>query len=166
MEILKKYGPDILAINKFVGQLDPAIKAEAFKLLAALQFGELTAQKPIRIAGADSAPAVKKSPLLEDRELSPQELLQQVIADSIFEKAVLFGYWLEMFRGEKSFSGGKLKEVFEMAREPVPSNPSDVVAKLERSGKLMRAEKMAGTQYYRLTRTAIGEIEDQLKIQN
>src|SRR6266513_1448344 len=150
MNAIDKYGPDILALNKFVAPLDPAVKAEAFKFLLARQFKESEADDK-QASGMVVATAAKHSQPQHERELSPQELLRHAGASTTFDKAVLFGYWLEMHQGQKSFSGGKLKEVFEAAREPAPANPSDVVAKLERSGRFMRAEKIGGTQYYRLT---------------
>jgi hypothetical protein len=159
MKTIDEYGSDIQALNKFVSQLDPAVKAEAFKFLLARHFGHSESADGL----AEDATAAKLLPSQPDRELSPQELLRHVGASSTFDKAVLFGYWLEMHQGQKSFSGSKLKEVFEAARETPPANPSDVVAKLERSGRFMRAEKIGGTQYYRLTRTAIEEIESKLK---
>jgi hypothetical protein len=162
MKIVEEYGPDIQALNKFVSQLDPAVKAEAFKFLLARQFSRPETIDE-HVGSAAAATTAKQSQASHDRNLSPQELLRNIGADSAFDKAVVFGYWLEMHQGQKSFSGGKLKEVFEAAREAPPANPSDVVAKLERSGRFMRAEKIGGTQYYRLTRTAVEEIESKLK---
>jgi hypothetical protein len=159
MNTIEEYGSEIQPFNKFVSQLDPAVRAEAFKFLLARRFGQSeVSDEPVRAIVA-MTPATTQ----HDRELSPQELLRQVGAASLFDKAVLFGFWLEMHQGQKSFSGGKLKEVFEAARETPPANPSDVVAKLERAGKFMRAEKIGGTQYYRLTRTAVEEIASKLK---
>jgi len=160
MNAIEKYGPDIQALSKFVGLLDPAIKAEAFRFLLERHFVEM---EPHKHADGLAAGTIGRQPQPQhDRELSPQELLRQVGASTTFDKAVLFGFWLEMHQGLKSFSGGKLKEVFEAARETPPANPSDVVAKLERSGRFMRAERIGGTQYYRLTRTAIEEIESKI----
>ena len=145
MDTIEKYGPDIQILNKFVASLDPAIKADAFKFLLARHFEEARTDEKHTSVGIPATPGQQSLPE-HDRGLSPQELLRQVGASSAFEKAVLFGFWLEMHQGEKSFSGGKLKEVFEAARETPPANPSDVVAKLERSGKFMRAEKIGGTR--------------------
>ena len=162
MNAIEKYGPEIQALNKFVTPLDPAVKGEAFRFLLARQFGESDAHDR-HVNGLVAATAREHSQLQHGREFSPQELIRTVGASTTFEKAVLFGFWLEMHQGHKSFSGSKLKEVFEAARETPPANPSDVVAKLERSGRFMRADKIGGTQYYRLTRTAVEEIESKLK---
>jgi hypothetical protein len=161
MDAIEKYGPGIQAASRFVAQLDPAVRTEAFKFLLAHQFNK-PVQPSERESGVPALPASRERQL-PDRTLAPQELLRRAGASTTFEKSILFGYWLEMHQGENSFSGGKLKEVFEAAREQVPANPSDVVAKLERAGKLMRAEKVGGAQHYRLTRTAIEEIESKLK---
>jgi hypothetical protein len=161
MKAVEEYGPEIQTLNKFVSQLDPAVRAEAFKFLLAREFSD---GETIDEFGGSAVAAInpKQAKASDDRSLSPQELLRKVGAGSSFDKAVVFGYWLEMHQGQKSFSGGNLKEVFEAARETPPANPSDVVAKLERSGRFMRAEKIGGTQYYRLTRTALEEIGSRL----
>jgi hypothetical protein len=158
MKTIDFYGPEIHALNKFVSQLDSAVRAEAFKFLLARHFGESEMSSGVVKAVVRAKPQEQY-----DRELSPQELLRQVGATSLFDKAVLFGFWLEMHQGQKSFSGGKLKDVFVAARETPPANPSDVVAKLERSGRFMRAEKVGGSQHYKLTRTALEEIQSKLK---
>jgi hypothetical protein len=75
------------------------------------------------------------------------------------EKAVVLAYWLEAFQQRETFSSSDLKAAFEQAREPSPKNTSDLVAKLEGTARLMRADKVAGIQQYRLTSTAMQEVE-------
>lgn len=162
IDIIETYGPEIRRFNEFISTLDPAVKAEAFKFLIGLRFRQGTVATEPKI---DFVPAVlsPKADTKDERATSPQELLRAVGASSAAEKAVVLGYWLELLKGESSFSGTTLREVFDLAREPLPKNPSDMVAKLERSGRLMRVDKVAGTQYYRLTRTAVEQIETKLK---
>jgi hypothetical protein len=159
METIDKYGADIQSLNQFVSQLDPAVRPEAFKFLLSRHFNAENRKQTESNTQLELAQPEQELGQRFDRQLSPQELLRKFGASTIVDKAIAFGYWLEMHQGQKSFSGSDLKRVFETAREPVPANPSDVVAKLEGAGKLMRAEKLGGAQYYRLTRTAIEEIE-------
>jgi hypothetical protein len=56
-----------------------------------------------------------------------------------------------------------LKNAFLSAREPAPVNPSDIVAKLEAARKLMKGDRIGKAQSYRLTRTAINEVNQRLK---
>jgi hypothetical protein len=160
MNAIKEFGPDIREIDKFVAGLDPAVRAPAFEFLLSRQFGFRPTNRDV--AGETIEP-ILSSPVVErHRALAPQELLRRVEASTATEKAILLGYWLEVHQGQTSFSGSKLKEAFDLAREQSPVNPSDLVAKLEKAGRLMRTEKIGTTQYYRLTRTAFEEIEGKL----
>ena len=114
MNTIEKYGSDLQIINKFVTLLDPAVRTEAFKFLIARHFNQPTADDKSTAVLAEPSQPESRS---QHRTLAPQELLRRVGAATIFEKAVLFGYWLEMHHGDSSFSGSKLKDVFEMARE-------------------------------------------------
>jgi hypothetical protein len=160
MNAIEKFGASIRAMDKFVADLDPTIRAEAFKFLLSRQFGPNESTRGSAVDAVAEPPAEPVS--RPKRELAPQELLRRVQAPAISDKAVVLGYWLEMHQGHSSFSGGKLKDAFDVAREQAPVNPSDLVAKLEKSGRFMRAEKVGITQYYRLTRTAIEEVESKL----
>lgn len=78
------------------------------------------------------------------------------------EKAVVLAYWLEKYQQQPTFSSTDLKVAFEKAREPSAKNPSDLVAKLETTARIMKAEKVGAVQHYRLTSTAVEEIEAKL----
>lgn len=155
MNAIEKYGPTIQGIEKFTLQLDVSIRSEAFRFLLAREFAdEVGTQRALPLPETKTASAA--------RGLSPQELLRKVEVQTMSDTATVLGYWLEMHQGEASFSSGRLKEAFDIARENPPVNPSDVVAKLEAAGKLMRADKVGSTQHYKLTRTAIDEIEQKV----
>src|SRR5260221_14429922 len=141
MNAIETYGTTIQEIEKFALELDPSIRAEAFRFLLSRQFGdESEMRKPTSM---DSPKATNPS-----RELSPRELLRKAGVETLTEIATVLGYWIEMQQGQASFTSGRLKEAFDQARETPPANPSDVVARLEASGKLMRAEKVGTTQHY------------------
>jgi hypothetical protein len=157
MNIIEVYGPGMRNIENFVLQLDPSIRAEAFRFLLRREFGPEITDGPQEVT-----PSLGRKPVSPPREVAPQELLRQIEAKTMMEVAPVLAYWLEIYQGETTFSSGRLKEAFDQAREAPPANPSDLVAKLEASGKLMKAEKAGAVQQYRLTRTAIDEIESRI----
>jgi len=158
MDAIKEFGAEIREMDKFVSGLDPAVRTPAFEFLLSRQFGPYTRNGDVANKAAEPVPPT----VGRDRTLAPQELLRRVEVSTTTDKAILLGYWLEVYQGQTSFSGGKLKEAFDLAREQSPVNPSDLVAKLEKSGRLMRTEKVGTTQHYRLTRTAVEEVESKL----
>src|SRR5687767_2329737 len=134
---IETYGPVIREIEAFVSQSDSSVRLEAFRFLLARECaGE---------SGAAAVSSQNERPRVSNREISPSELLRMVGFETISDKALLLGYWLELHKGVSSFSSGKLKEAFDQAREAPPANPSDVVAKLEAAGKLLRAERVGAT---------------------
>jgi hypothetical protein len=155
MSAIETYGSTVLEIEKFVLGLDPSIRSEAFRFFVQREFeGEKPSQPQSKVPVG--------MPVSDSRGLSPQELLRKSGAQTMMDIATVLGYWIEIYQHEPSFSSGQLKEAFDRAREAAPANPSDVVAKLEGAGKLMRAEKIGSAQHYRLTRTAIEEIEGRI----
>lgn len=152
MKINKEYQDLITALNEFVMGLDERVRESAFNFLLRHTTGALTEQERPTIP-TDSAAANQK------RDLSPQELIRQTKATSATAKAEVLAYWLETNQGKQSFSSADIKDAFSLAREPAPKNPSDVVARLASAGKLMPSEKVGTVQNYRLTRTAIEEVE-------
>jgi hypothetical protein len=153
MKSLSTYGDAILELSEFVAKLDESVRLEAFKFLLAEEF------KTGSERSAASTKAVTASYTAQSREIAPQELIRKSGATTFTEKAVVLGYWLEEFQKQPTFSSGDLKSAFEQAREQSPKNPSDLVAKLESSARVMKAEKAGSVQYYRLTSTAIQEVE-------
>jgi hypothetical protein len=138
----------ITELNEFVETLDERVREAAFKFL----LGEAS---PTAAASAIQA----TGSVVEEREISPQELIRQSSASSGVRKAEVLGYWLEIHQNKEKFASGDLKEAFSQAREPSPKNMSDVVAQLASGGKLMPVEKVGAIQYFRLTRTAIEEVK-------
>jgi len=145
MRSVDQYGEAITNIGKFVEKLPISVQGEAFKFLLARELG----------SPAQTQDGGKR----DGRGMSPQELLRSSGRVKLVEKAEMLSYWLEMDQGKESFSSGELKEAFETAREKAPKNTSDVVSSLVASGKLMVADKIAGVQKFRLTGTAIDEVE-------
>src|SRR4051812_44420886 len=99
-------------LNEFVKTLDENVREAAFKFLLG--------QTPV----ADVAPPPSSPPQatikLDEREISPQELIRQSNASSGVRKAEVLGYWLEVHQGKQKFSSGDLKDAFSQAREPAP----------------------------------------------
>jgi hypothetical protein len=147
----------ILDISKFIEQLDESVRLEAFKFLLAEELE--TSSNPV--SRKEPAPAAHRLPDRDvgPRKVAPQELIRQSGASSFTEKAIVLAYWLEEFQQRPTFSTADIKSAFEQAREHSPKNPSDLVAKLETSARIMRAEKSTGIQHYRLTSTAILEVQ-------
>lgn len=151
MKVIEDYGELIVQLNKFVEPLDETVRGEAFRFLLAQQVSGTSKGNalvaPARITQSNS------------RELAPQELIRNSGRVKLTDKAVVLSFWLETHVGKKTFSSGDLKGAFETAREKAPKNPSDIVASLEQTGRLMKAEKVGGTLHYRLTGTALQEVE-------
>jgi hypothetical protein len=154
---IQKWGKTIIDIDKFVRQLDDSIRGEAFRFLIMEDAKEGGADEPTKKVGSSAAHG--------GRDVAPQELIRQAKLTTVMDKAEILGFWLETHRGIESFTSADLKEAFKVAREPVPTNPSDVVAKLTGKGKLMEVDKRGGLQSYSLTGTAVGEVETWLSQQ-
>jgi hypothetical protein len=150
MSAVDDYSEILLRISDFVKKLDESIRVEAFKFLLDRETG-LT---PRRVAQNDP-----KTSTGSDRPVAPQELIRKSGVSKFTDKAIVLAYWLEHYQQRAAFSSGDLKAVFEQAREPSPKNPSDLVANLEATGRVMRAEKSGSVQQYRLTSSAISEVE-------
>src|SRR4029077_1957364 len=131
------HGETLKEINSFVSGLDPAVRAEAFKFL----LGEEQKQIPkgVSVLATGGLPQ-------SNRTLSPQEWLRSCGVSSSMDKALVLAYWLEENQKKQSFTSLDLKDAFVAAREPAPGNPSDVVAKLDGAGRVMKAEKVGHTQ--------------------
>jgi hypothetical protein len=151
MKSITQYGEVILKLSDFVKPLDQTVRAEAFKFLLARELGQETAET----LSADAF----THPRAQARTVAAQELIRQSNASSFAEKAIVLGYWLEQYQQKPTFSSADLRAAFEQAREQSAKNPSDLVAKLESTARLMKAEKVGGVQHYRLTSTAIDEVE-------
>ncbi len=154
MRALEIYGDSIREADAFVRELDESIRSAAFNFLMTVERTGL----PI-IGEIVPEPAIQQT----NRALSPQELIHQYGVTSLMDKAVVLAYWLEEYQGNESFTSADLKNAFLSAREPAPVNPSDVVAKLEAARKLMKGDRIGKAQSYRLTRTAINEVNERLK---
>jgi hypothetical protein len=151
MKSIDKYGAMLVQLSKFTERLDEAVRSEAFKFLLAQELGGVSADAVLVAPQGQRPPAV--------REIAPQEVIRRSGRGKLTEKAVVLGFWLETHAGKESFSSGDLKAAFETAREKAPKNASDIVAALEQTGRLMRAAKLGGAQHYRLTGTALQEVE-------
>jgi hypothetical protein len=153
MKSLDTHGEMIKKIDAFVAKLDSAVRLEAFKFLLA----EEQKHTPKNDTTVHSGQTSKS-----ERGLSPQEWLRSCNVSSSMDKSLVLMYWLEEDQKKESFTSLDLKDAFTAAREPVPANPSDVVAKLDGAGKVMKAEKVGKSQSYRLTRTGIDQVQSWL----
>ena len=151
MKSITRYGETIVKLSDFVKPLDESVRAEAFKFLLAQELGQVSGETP------PSASAVRRE--TQPRAIAPQELIRKSNVSSFTDKAVVLAYWLEKYQQRPTFSSADLKVAFEQARELSPKNPSDLVAKLETTARIMKAEKVGAVQHYRLTSSAIEEIE-------
>jgi hypothetical protein len=149
MKSVSEHGELLIKLSEFVKQLDEEVRLEAFKFLLARETGGV----------AWPEPAVNGKIQQEHPGVAPQELLRRTARLSFTEKAVVLAYWLEKYQQRPTFSSADLKAAFEQAREQSAKNPSDLAAKLEATARIMKAEKSQGIQHYRLTGTAIEEVE-------
>jgi hypothetical protein len=154
MKSIKRYGEMIIQLSEFVRPLDEAVRTEAFKFLLNQELGQIPSETPPTV----SATRGEK----QTRAVAPQELIRKTKASSFTEKAVILAYWLETYQQKPNFSSIDLKMAFEQAREQSAKNPSDLVAKLEATARIMKSEKVGAVQHYRLTSTAINEIETKI----
>lgn len=151
MRALEIYGDLMKEADTFVRELDETVRLAAFNFL----LNEERNSAPIESSVMQASVAAEST-----RSLSPQELIHVCGAASLMDKAVVLGYWLEEYQGNESFTSADLKNAFLSAREPAPVNPSDVVARLEAARRLMKGPKIGKTQSYRLTRTAMNQVQD------
>jgi len=155
----EEYSAALQELEKLVLPLTAEVRAEAFRFLLARRFGESTP-----VSGPNIASQIAKKNPLDGRTLAAQELLRKCKGGNLSDMAVLLGYCMEHYQSKTMFSSTDLKDAFESAREPAPKNVSDVVAKLEHAGKLMRADKVAGVQNYRLTGSAVESVEQRIAL--
>ena len=154
MKAIARYGETIIKLAEFVKPLDESVRAEAFKFLLAQELSQVSTGSP------PGKSMVQRE--TQRRAVAPQELIRKSSASSFTDKAVVLAYWLETYQQQSTFSSADLKTAFEQAREQSAKNPSDLVAKLEATARIMKAEKVGAVQHYRLTSTAIEEIEAKL----
>lgn len=71
------------------------------------------------------------------------------------ERATAIGYFLEFEEDQDNFTSHDLEEGYRTCRLQKPSNPSDILAKAENRGWLMRDSESERTQLWRLTNDGI-----------
>ena len=151
MESITRNRKMLIQLSEFVKELDESVRAEAFRFLLTQELGEASAR-----SGA-SAPASRREPT--SRAVAPQELIRKSRVSMFTQKAVVLAYWLEEYQQKSTFTSSDLRGAFEQAREQAPRNLSDLVAKLEATARIMKAEKVDAVQYYRLTGSAMQEVD-------
>jgi len=156
MEQIKNEIKLVKQIDAIVMELDPSIRTEAFKFLLAAALG----QHPNRPPESGVTPITQLT--RTHRELAPQELLKRCGVSSLTDKTLAFAFWLEQYQGKQTFTSLDVKDAFNKGREPAPTNPSDVLGRLESAGKVMKAETAGKIQSYKLTGTGIAEVENWL----
>ena len=151
MKALEMYGEGIREINAYVSELDPSIRLEVFKLLFAEE------QKR---AALDGAAVQANRPQQLGRGLSPRERLRGCSVSSLIDKGLVLAFWLEVDEKKEGFTSVDLKGAFKAAREPAPGNPSDLIAKLDAAGKVMKTGKAGKSQSYCLTGTGMDQVNE------
>jgi hypothetical protein len=161
MEQIKDQIKLVKQIDSIVKELDPSVRPEAFKFLLAAALGQQPTKSSVSVL-----PAVTDFTGGTGRELAPQELLLRCGVSSLTDKALTLAFWLEVFQGKQNFTSADIKDAFSRGREPAPSNPSDVLGRLEAAGKVMKAETSGKIQSYKLTGTGISEVEKWIAAEN
>jgi hypothetical protein len=151
MKSIARYGETIVKLSEFVKSLDESVRTEAFKFLLAQELGQVSVETSPAVS------AIRRE--AQPRAVAPQELIRKSNVSSFTEKAVVLAYWLEKYQQHPMFSSVDLKSAFDQAREKPPQNMSDLVAKVEATARIMKGEKVGKVQHYRLTSTAMKEVE-------
>jgi hypothetical protein len=141
-------------IDSSVREFDESIRPEVFRVLlaTAMQTGSAQPALPIIRAKQDATG-------MGVRQLAPQELIRRCGVSNLTDKALVLAFWLEEHEGRETFTSTDLKDAFGKAREPAPTNTSDVVGRLEAAGKVMKSGASGKTQSYKLTTTGVSEVE-------
>lgn len=90
--------------------------------------------------------------------MSPAEFLRKTTAKNQFDRALVFGYYLEKFRGISAFTSGELGQMGTDTKYPF-ANPSDAIAKLTGRGLMMSAGDKEGKRAHALTASGDAYVE-------
>ena len=97
------------------------------------------------------------------KKISAKEFLLTKVFKSEIEKGLVLAYYLEYTEGMLSFNVDDVVEVFRVAKEKKPLNPSDVIAKNAARGFIMEAaEKKGKRKAWTLTATGERYVESEL----
>lgn len=154
METWKQNVKLLKEINDAVKEFDESIRLEAFKVLLA-QASPQTALPHLPAPGSKKIQPAN----FGERGLSPQEMIRKCGVSSLTDKAQVLAYWFEIFQTHPTFKSSDIKAAFVQAREPAPANTSDVLARLDGAGKIMKADSEGKIQSYKLTGTGVEEVE-------
>ena len=101
---------------------------------------------------------ISKSP---KKEISIKEFILQKKPSSDVRKALTIAYYFEKFRQIQSFTIADIEEGFKEARETIPTNLSDVIAKNVRQGLIMETkERKNGKKTWTVTNSGESFIEN------
>jgi superfamily II helicase len=97
------------------------------------------------------------------KKISAKEFLMTKNIESLPQKLITLGYFLEHIEGMKSFNASDLETVFRSAKESLPANINDYVNKSIARGFIMEAkEKKDAKKAWHLTSTGESYVENDL----
>lgn len=92
----------------------------------------------------------------EGKEISLKEFILSKEPKSDTQRTLAIGYFLENYIKKAEFTGDDIADAYRQAREPVPMNISDMLAKNARAGFIMAGkEKKEGRKTWTLTNTGV-----------
>lgn len=103
---------------------------------------------------------------LESGEGAPDDVvgLRDFVSDfdpnTHTERALMIGYHLDQHQGQEKFTSDDIKDGYRTAREPLPANMSDVLAKCEDQDWMMRDGEDGQTQLRMVTRDGLSHVEE------
>ena len=106
----------------------------------------------------------KREPKISKKQISIKEFLISKKPKTEVQKTLVIGYYLEKYRGMKSFNAKDLENGFREAKEKVPGNINNRVIKNINNGHIMESkEKRDKLKAWCLTNTGERFVENDLK---
>jgi hypothetical protein len=116
-----------------------------------------------RIEAVEAPRAPHPAPVAE-KEKSLGEFLAEKKPKSVNEKSRAMGYFLERYKGYKSFTSDDILKSYQSAKEPVPVNVPDTLTKNVKQRYMMdAAEPKNGKKAWTMTTTGIKDVESGFK---
>ena len=75
------------------------------------------------------------------------------------EKILVFGYFLEKFKGLPAFNASDIREAYNESRTGQPANVNDLLYKLQGEGLLIASDALEGMKAFRLSLSGLDRVE-------
>lgn len=113
-----------------------------------------------RIRALEGAGIEQQAKTETKRGLSIKEFILSKEPTSEPQKVLTMGYFLEKHTGKAEFTSEDIEEAYRQAREPLPINLSETIAKNVRKGHIMEGKvKIEGKKIWTLTSSGLRAVE-------